>query len=218
MEQPCYKCGQAVEEGVPFCPHCSAPQIRVVIAELAPAESARREGETAAPDADSAPQIAFAIPWSSAAPACALAAMIAAVLMVLQLVAPLIAVVGAGFLAVAIYRRRTPGYSLRSGTGARLGLLSGFFCFGMTAALGAVRVIVLHEGDQIRHAWLDYLQQTAARFPDPQYQSGLEFMRSPSGVVFTVACLFLFSLAIFLILGALGGALGGGLFSRHDKS
>ena len=36
MEQPCYKCGQTVEEGIPFCPHCSAPQIRVVVAEPAP--------------------------------------------------------------------------------------------------------------------------------------------------------------------------------------
>ena len=33
MEQPCYKCRQLVEEGRPFCPHCSAPQIRVLVAE-----------------------------------------------------------------------------------------------------------------------------------------------------------------------------------------
>ena len=33
MEQPCYKCRQLVEEGRPFCPHCGAPQIRVLVAE-----------------------------------------------------------------------------------------------------------------------------------------------------------------------------------------
>src|ERR1700757_2928378 len=33
MEHACYKCAAAVEDGVPFCPQCRAPQIRVARSE-----------------------------------------------------------------------------------------------------------------------------------------------------------------------------------------
>jgi len=138
--------------------------------------------------------------------------------MVLRLVAPLIAVFGVGLLAVALYRRHVPGIGLHSATGARLGVLASFFCFVMTTVMGVLRVIVFREGEQIRQMWLDYIQQTAARYPDPQYQSGLDFMRSPGGFVLAVICFLIFALVVFLILGALGGALGGSFFGRHDKS
>src|SRR5437660_9980738 len=43
MEHPCHKCGQAVEDGIPFCSHCGAPQIRVAVADLEPEQSAASE-------------------------------------------------------------------------------------------------------------------------------------------------------------------------------
>ena len=108
MEQPCYKCGQAVEQGVPFCSHCSAPQIRVVTADAvmagAPVLGARLNlpSVVAAP---TVPKLAIASPWSLAVRPCAVAALVAGVAMICKLVVPVIAVIGAGFLAVAIHRR-----------------------------------------------------------------------------------------------------------------
>jgi hypothetical protein len=223
MEQSCYKCRQAVEEGIPFCPHCAAPQIRVVIAEPAPplafaAAASESQDSTVLPASQTVPVLALPMQWSQALKPCALAALVASVAMVLNLMAPLIAVVGAGFLAVAFYRRNSPGLMVRAGAGARLGALCGFLCSAMTAVLGALRVIVLHEGEEIRHMMLDIVQQNAARYSDPQFQPTLEFMRSPAGVIFMMVFLMIIGFLAFLLLGTLGGALGGAILGRRDRS
>jgi len=221
MEQPCYKCGQAVEEGVPFCPHCAAPQIRVIIAEpvLSPAASSVASLDSpAAANRPVVPSIAVPTSWSLSAQPCALAALIAAVAMVLKLVVPVIAVFGAGFLAVAFYRRRAPETAIRARVGARLGAVCGFFCFGITTILESTAILVLHQSGELRRVMVDAIQQTAARYPDPQFQQTLEFMRSPSGLVFMMVFLLIFALASFLILGGLGGALGGAVFGRRDRA
>jgi hypothetical protein len=212
-----------VEQGVPFCPHCAAPQIRVVIAEPAPpplafAAAATAQDSAVLPASQTVPVLALPMQWSQALKSCALAAVIASVAMVLKLMAPLIAVVGAGFFAVAFYRRNSPGIMVRAGAGARLGALCGLFSSAMTAALGALRLVVLHEGEEIRKFLLDMIQQTAARYPDPQHQADLELLRSPTGLVVLMIFLLIAGLVMFLILGALGGALGGAILSRRDRS
>jgi hypothetical protein len=221
MEQSCYKCGQVLEEGVPFCPHCAAPQIRVIMAEpvLSPAASSvALPGSPAAADRPPVPSIAVPMSWSLSAQPCALAAFIAAVAMVLKLVVPVIAVFGAGFLAVAFYRRRAPDTAIHAKSGARLGAVCGFFCFGITTILESAAVLVLHRGEEIRRMMLDAIRQTAARYPDPQFQQTLDFMRSPGGMVFMMVFFLIFALAAFLVLGTLGGALGGAVFGRRDRT
>jgi len=224
MEQPCYKCGQTVDEGVAFCPHCAAPQIRVVVAELAPlplafsgAGTTTSRDSDALPASQTVPVLALPIQWSQALKPCALAAVIASLAMVLQLMVPLIAVVGAGFLAVAFYRRNSPGVRVGAGAGARLGALCGFLCSVMTAALGALRVAVFHEGSEIRKFLLEMIRQTAVRFPDAQHQADLEALRSPTGLVVLMIFMLIAGFVVFLVSGTLGGALGGALLGRRDK-
>jgi len=77
---------------------------------------------------------------------------------------------GAGFFAVAFYRRNAPGVLVGAGAGARLGALCGLFCAAMTAVLAALRVAALREEVVIRRLMLDAVQQTAARYSDPQFQ------------------------------------------------
>ncbi len=222
MEQSCYKCGQTVEEGVRFCPHCAAPQIRVLIAEPPPLPlafaGATPQDSTVLPASQTVPVLALPMQWSQALKPCAVAALIASVTMVLKLIAPLIALVGAGFLAVALYRRNNPGIMVSARTGARLGALCGLSCSAITAVLGALRVTVLHEGGAIRKFLLDMIQQSAARFPDPQHQADLEILRSPTGLVAMMIFILIVGFVIFLILGTLGGALGGALLCRRDRS
>jgi hypothetical protein len=224
MEQPCYKCGQTVEEGVPFCPHCGAPQIRVVVAEAAPSLAGSGGGEAALvhPSHASPEQTVsgFDVPasWSQAAKPCALAALIAALAIVLRLMVPLIAALGAGFLAVAFYRRQNPQAAIRAASGARLGAIAGMFCSGMTAVLLALRVLILQEAGEVRNALLEGIRQTAARYPDPQFQASLDFLRSPTGLVFMLVMFLIFGLVVWLILGTLGGALGGAILGRRDRS
>src|SRR5206468_6389886 len=107
MEQPCYKCGQTVEEGTPFCPHCSAPQIRVIIAEppplpLAFAAATTTHEATVLPASQTVPVLALPMQWSQAFRPCALAAVVASLLMSLGL-NPFVAMFSVGFLAVVFY-------------------------------------------------------------------------------------------------------------------
>ena len=222
MEQSCYKCGQTVEEGVRFCPHCAAPQIRVLIAEPPPLPlafaGATPQDSTVLPASQTVPVLALLMQWSQALKPCAVAAVIASVTMVLKLIAPLIALVGSGFLAIALYRRNNPGIILNARTGARLGALCGLCCSAITAVLGALRVTVLHEGGAIRKFLLDMIQQSALRFPDPQHQADLEILRSSTGLVAMMIFILIVGFVIFLILGTLGGALGGAVLGRRDRS
>jgi hypothetical protein len=217
MEQPCYKCGQAVDEGIPFCPHCAAPQIRVVLAEPALSPAAIAPAMTRTAVGQPIPSVAISMPWSESVQPCAIAAAIAAVTMVLKLVVPAVAVLGAGFLAVAFYRRRIPEARLNAIAGARLGALCGFFCFGITTILESLAILLLHRSEQVRATLLDAIRQTAARYPDPQFQASLDFMRSPTGLVLMMVCLLILAFIAFVLLGSLGGVLGGAALGRRDR-
>ena len=224
MDQPCYKCGQVMEEGRVFCPHCRAPQIRVIVVEPVVAVPVAAAAQGQRTSSETVPLIAVPMRWDQAAQPCAVAALIAALGMVFELIVPVIAAIGCGFLAVALYRRRNPGLAIRARTGARLGAISSFFCLGMTAILGALRVAILHEGDKIRAeggkiraTLLDAIQQQSALYPDPQFQHGLDFWRSPDGLLVMFVLLLIVGLIIFVLLGVLGGALGGASLSRRDR-
>jgi hypothetical protein len=217
MDQPCYKCGQLVEEGRVFCPHCRAPQIRVIVAEPVPAVPVATAAQAQRTSSETVPLIAVPMRWDQAAQPCAVAALIAALAMVFRLIVPVIAALGAGFLAVALYRRRNPEIAIHARTGARLGAVCGFFCFGMTAILAALRVAILHEGGKIRATLLDFIQQQSVRYPDPQSQPTLDFLRSPAGLLMMCVFSLVVGLIIFVLLGMLGGALGGVGLSRRDR-
>src|SRR5581483_7752520 len=122
MEQPCFKCGQVVEEGRVFCPHCMAPQIRVVVAESIPATttfgepSAITHPEVVLPATETVPVLALSMRWSHAIKPCALAAIVASVLMLLGLNL-LVAMFSVGFLAVVFYRHGQPALELKAWAG-----------------------------------------------------------------------------------------------------
>jgi hypothetical protein len=223
MEHPCHSCRQAVEDGVPFCQRCGAPQIRVATVEpLLASESAGAEGQSPR-DVDafqSTPQIsqvASPMPWSNALPACALAAAIAAVLMALGLMAPFLAVVGAGFLAVGFYRRRNPGVLIRAGAGARLGAVSGLLCFAMSAVLEALALAIFHKGAVLREKMLEAIQQAASHTTDPQAVAMLDYLKSPAGMAAMMVFVLIFAFVAFVVLSSLGGALGGIVLGRANR-
>jgi hypothetical protein len=223
MEHPCHSCRQAVEDGVPFCQHCGAPQIRVATVEpLLASESAGAEGQSprdleAFPTTPHVSPVASPIPWSNALPACALAAAIAAVLMALSLMVPFLAVAGAGFLAVGFYRRRNPGVLIKAGAGARLGAVSGLLCFAMTAVLKALDLAIFHQGAVLRDKMLEAIQQAGSRTTDPQAVAMLDYLKSPAGMPAMMGLVLIFAFVAFVVLSSLGGALGGILLGRANR-
>lgn len=218
MDHPCYKCGQNIEDGKPFCPQCGAPQIRVAMAEAA--AELTHAGDVATPalgrelslEASGVPATSLAR-WYQAQPA-ALAAGVALLLMLLRL-NPFVAALGTGFLAVVFARRRGGG-GIRTMAGARLGALSGLLFFGMLTFLETLAVAVLHKGAEVRGQLIDKIQQAAARYPGPEVQPFLDFVRSPGGLAFMLGASLIFGFVAFIALGAIGGALGASFLGRRD--
>lgn len=212
-----------MEEGRPFCPHCGAPQIRVLIAEpagtIVPSIEAATISDMSAglPASQTVPVLAVPMQWSQALKPCTLAAGVASLLMLLGL-NPFVGMVSVGFLAVVFYRQGRPGASIRPGTGARLGALSGLICFAMASIVEAMLVLVLHKGAEIRQALLAAINQAAARTSDAQALAMFEHFRSPEGLEFLMVFGLLFGLVAAIVLSALSGALGGAVLGSRRKT
>src|SRR5580692_2954197 len=219
MEQLCYKCGQRVEEGVPFCPHCTAPQIRVVIAEppaLAFA-AATAQDSTALPASQTVPVLALPMQWSQALRPCALAALVASLLMSLGL-NPFVAMFSVGFLAVVFYRQSQRAITIKTSSGAALGALGGLLWFAMSSIFEALVVIFLHKGPELRNELLAKIQQAASQTSDPQVVAVFERFKTQGGLEFLMLMGLVFAFLASIVLGSLGGALGGAILGRRDRS
>lgn len=222
MEQPCHKCGQTIEEGIAFCPHCGAPQIRVVLAEPAPAPAATSDlivnsRASTLPASQTVPVLAVPMQWARATKPCAVAALIASLLTSLGL-NPIVAMIGVGFLAVVLYRQRTPGANITTFNGAALGALGGLLWFAVSAIAGAAVVIFLHKGPELRSQMLSKIQQAAAGTNDAQVLSMFNYFKTPEGFVTVLIFSLIFLFLASIILGSAGGALGAVLFGRRNKA
>ena len=217
MDRPCYKCGQTVEEGVPFCPHCSAPQIRVILAE--PPAQAVLATEPSSIIAESQPASAVVLPvaWSAAFRPCILAALIASVFMSLGL-NPFVAMLSVGFLAVVFYRQRWPGSSIRPAAGARLGAVSGALWFAISSIFEALVVLFAHKGPEVRDELMKRINEAASQTSDPQALAAFGWLKTAGGLEFLMVFGVLFALVAAIVLGVAGGALGGALMGRSNRN
>jgi hypothetical protein len=220
MEQPCYKCGQLVEEGRPFCPHCAAPQIRVLIPEPAvvggvfPDSAAATISSSDLPASQTVPVLALPMRWSQAAKPCALAALVASLLMSLGL-NPFVAMLCVGFLAVVFYRQGRRELMIKPSTGAALGALGGILWFGISAILEASLVIFLHKGPELQAELLNRLQQAATQTSDPQVLQMFDRLKTPGGLEFLMLAGIFFAFLASIVLAGIGGAVGGAIFGRR---
>lgn len=223
MDNPCYKCGQAVEEGTAFCPHCSAPQIRVVMAEpaQAPADlpnvSINSQGEAALPASQTEPVLALPMQWSGALKPCALAALVASLLMVLGLY-PFVAMLVVGFLAVLFFRQSVPGTAIKTSAAAGIGAIGGLLWFAVSSVLEMSLTIFLHKGPELRTEIISRLDQAASQTTDPQVLAMFDRVKSPGGLEIMIACAFLFALIAAVVLASAGGMLAGVILGRGRKS
>jgi hypothetical protein len=221
MDHPCYKCAQLVEDGVPFCAHCSAPQIRVIMPDPpplpvpSPDEPAALPGHSGFPAAAS-PLVYLPFKWSRTLQPCALSALISVILIGLGL-NPFVAMLGSGLLAVVFYRRQSPENSIKAGMGARLGAITGLLCFAMAVILESSVVAVAHKGPEVRIAMLQMLDQAAAKANDPQVVAAYDYFKSPPGLAAMLVLALVFAFFAALILGTIGGALGGVFLGRRNR-
>ena len=219
MEQPCYKCGQTVEEGVPFCPHCAAPQIRVVVAEPVPTPQGRASGQDAGalPASQTVPVLALPMRWSQAFRACGLAALIA---FLLVLFSPVVGMLAAGFLAVTFYRQHRPGIALRVAEAAKLGALAGILCSCLLSFVFAAAATVPDARAKMQDELIQNMQKVATWFPaDPSgMRASIDQLKTPQGFTTALTELCVGTFLLSIVLGGLGGALGSAILGRRDRS
>ncbi len=220
MDNPCYKCGHVVEEGKVFCPQCGAPQIRVILPE-APQPALAGEGVALQGHAERAHVLrsdsasAFPVGMVHDLKPCILAAAIAIGLTLVGL-NPFVAALAAGWLAVTFSRRKTLGTAIKPVAGARLGGVTGLLIFGVSTVFETVAVVFLHKGTELRSQMLDKVQQVSQRYPGPEVQPFVDFVKTPQGFAFVMAGSVIFGLVAFIALGALGGWIGAWFQSRNQ--
>ena len=200
-----------MEDGVPFCPQCNAPQIRVG-GDAGEAASAAELGRSSFSATGKS-----AIQWSEALPSAGFAGLIAAFLMFIALAGFGLGLIAAGVLSVVFYRRRNPASNLTPAMGAQLGAVSGTMGFVLFAIFSAVGTLAFHSGGELRAALLEAIAQSAARSSDPQVQKAFEYLKTPPGLALMMGLSFAFVLVAFLILSSLGGAIGAAMMRRKDR-
>jgi hypothetical protein len=120
------------------------------------------------------------------------------------LILPLFWLLGAGFLSVYLYNRRT-GLPLTPRSGARMGWMTGLFAFVILLIL-LTTVVVAVSNDTMA---AELLAQMRARGADVNAQHMLEAFQNPGGI----AEILLVSFVVFTLFPTLGGALGAKLLS-----
>jgi len=214
VERPCYRCGALIEEGVPFCAGCGAPQIRVAGQNL---EIEQTADEPSSRESAVAPvHYHPGIQWSLALRPTVIAGLIGALLMFTPLGVFGLSMLLAGAVSVFLYRRRSPWVNVTTGAGAKLGVASGFFGSIIFGWFAAMLVLIFHAGAQVRSVVIQALDQSAARNPDPEAQQVFQYLKTPQGLAAAGIFLAVFLLIFFVILAGAGGAIGAVMARRRE--
>jgi hypothetical protein len=125
-------------------------------------------------------------------------------------------IVASGALAVYLYSRRRPPYmQISSGTGAKLGAVSGvvgYLLFAIVAVLG-----LSFAGDRVWSELTNEMQRQAGANPNANLQQMFEIMKTPEGKAVIAVFVMIFAFAFFLLLSTLGGAIGASLVQRNKR-
>ena len=115
---------------------------------------------------------------------------------------------GAGFMTVWLYRRRT-GQPVSVGSGAKLGWITGVFSFVLLTVMVTATVVFSGEklSEQLRH------QMTATWAHNPNYQQALSILENPA----TFATMIIFILFCFFLVLSLASVAGGALGARFSN-
>ena len=136
--------------------------------------------------------------------ACALALVLSVILGPLGL--GLLALVGGGFFAVYLYRRKT-GQPISVLNGIRLGWIAGIFVFTLITIVTTLTVVALSQPElaaQLRD------QMLKSSYPADEVTALFEGLQSPSGIGLRLLDGFMSS----TLLMGLGAAMGAKLLSR----
>jgi hypothetical protein len=227
MDHPCFKCSQSVEDGIPFCTHCGAPQIRVVLPDAVaapvsittPSGQDLTVGQQAAILSDS--ERRFASPaasrWYDGAGMCALSALIAFILIALQ-VPPFLVMFGVGVFSVAFYHLRRQGTIINGKTGIRLGALGGLILVVIIAVLAGFSSLIVASNPEVRDQMIKMLHEKAAASADPQQaEEVIEYIEAPAAHESKLVAAGVLFLVTTVVIAGLGGGVTGVFLGRKGR-
>jgi hypothetical protein len=149
----------------------------------------------------------------------------------------LVWVMGAAAWAVGLYAKRVRQNGLSTGSGARIGLVTGLFAawlsFGMNGVALWVTRFLRHQGGQIDSEWMTVVQQSIARDQQVVAQAGVSaaqgaqmmqmtewfrgLMLSPEGRAGFALIGLLVLAAVLPVFASIGGAVGARLLAQPRR-
>jgi len=203
-------CGAELVPGARFCHLCGKPQRPEDLAGPVAGEEPSEEKPAAASE-PVAPEIGFRNATALRVAMLTGALAFLATSLPLPSVIRLLLLMGAGFFAVYLYRRRS-GQAVAVPAGIRMGWITGLFCFVLftllfTLSFSALALMTKDGGMSV------YLRDhlAAMGMPEDSIKQAMEILASPWQMLGMLAWLFLTS----TFLPALGGAIGSRLLERR---
>jgi hypothetical protein len=209
MQHSCHRCGAPVEDGMPFCRHCNAPQIKVVAAGPTMEDMVESHPELASGPLDlPASPRSRAIDWRSAFPVIFFVAVPAGLLSFPLNLFFFIWTFGAGALSVSSYRKRTQSW-VTPKMAARLGLISGVVAFAVFLLVSLIALKRPDFGPPLRDQLRGMIERQVAANPNPNAKQVAAMLTSADGMatlLTMVAGMYAFLFILFSVLGAVAGA------------
>lgn len=159
--------------------------------------------------------------WRPAISAAIMAGMLAAVGTSIPIVPlAMLCMFAAGGLSVTLYRRRAGHPPVNTWMGAKLGIMAGGFGFGLLAVLSTIRLVSANARNELRDAFREKMADAMANAADPSVRQALEefrnYIATDRGLIAMVLVFVLIAAIFFLIVSAVGGAVGAALFGRDS--
>jgi hypothetical protein len=221
MSLSCHRCGNALQEGEGFCPHCGAPQLVVDATELAtPQQPTQRLGVD--------PSV---VQWQKAISSALLVAVPVGLLAALGTGMSSLLVIAGGFGAIALYRKRSDGVT-DGRIGWRVGAILGAAAATVASLADAMQMIferyVLHHGAAIDaqfHLVAQQMADQALRSNSAAMQQAPQFVHhwatfwlSPDGHAAIQLLIAAIMSAGMILFAATGGAIAGRILSARPKA
>ena len=222
VQHPCSRCGAAVDNSLPYCPGCEAPQVRFVPREPAE-EIVQLRAATALltpvliPGPADIPDRAGATDRARFLRAAIYAGAIGSLIGILPF-AFLVGLPLAGVLAVRFYRSGPFFLDVPPRVGFRLGALSGLFAFAMLVVVRTVSVATFGGGGEFRQGLVDSVHRAQATNPDPQVQPVFQFFLTQQGMTVMIVFGLVFTAVIFVLLAGLGGLVSASISRRRGPN
>ncbi len=123
-----------------------------------------------------------------------------------------VCLVGAGFFAVYVYKRRT-GQELPAKAGARMGWVTGVFCYLIAVIFFTISMIVISNKGGLANFYREQVGKQAT--PGLDLEELSRVLESPAGLASILFFSLLLMFVFFTLLPVLGGAMGAKVLEKE---